>query len=123
MLALITDIVITVLDTKITMLFHTIVTHGMHQALTGLRWQLGGLSYDDKRETSHTVGEFVPQERSGGGGGYVKESGVDEAVRTLYGQNIPRHLLTTSVMFWTLLDATYSRAARALFGGSTITQM
>ena len=29
----------------------------------------------------------------------MKESGVDEAVRTLYGQNIPRHLLTTSVMF------------------------
>jgi len=29
----------------------------------------------------------------------VKESGVDEAVRTLYGQNIQCHLLTTSVMF------------------------
>ena len=64
------------LATKITTLFHKIVTPGMHQAGTSLLWQLGGLSYDDKRETSDTLGEFVPQERRSGEGWFEKESGV-----------------------------------------------
>ena len=114
LLTLITAIVISVLVTKITMLFHTIVTRGMHQAGTGVGWQWGGLSYDDKRETSHTVGEFVPQERSGGVGGGMRRKVVLMRLFVRCMVKIYRVIILQSLWCFELCSIRHTRGRRVL---------